>query len=103
MNFHLTRAHDTTAVLQDQVTASTAMHSGLLANRLSRSARLVKPGAITCPNALRSPRRIANMSRGGGTQHGMSEKLVGQSGRQYIIERVLQFKEVPLSYVYLAT
>ena len=32
-----------------------------------------------------------------------NEKLVGQSGRHYLIERVLQSKQAPLSHVYLTT
>ncbi|KAL9097946.1 MAG: hypothetical protein Q9163_006298 [Psora crenata] len=32
-----------------------------------------------------------------------NEKLVGHSGRHYLIERILQSKEVPSSHVYLAT
>ncbi len=43
------------------------------------------------------------------TQHGMqstthaNEELVGQSGNHYVIERVLQYREVPPCHVYLTT
>jgi len=61
------------------------------------------------PFALGLPHSISNTSQENLTQYTeqptihANEKLVGQSGRIYQIERILQSKEVPPSHVYLTT
>ena len=81
----------------------------LPANRFSRFASALQSAYPLFPAALGLPRHISTMSRDELTQHKThsiiraNEELVGQSGRHYLIERVLQSKEVPPSHVYLAT
>lgn len=79
------------------------------ANRLSPCASALKSAYTLFPTTLGLPRHISTMSVDDLKQHETqstihtNEKLVGQSGRHYLIERVLQSKEVPPSHVYLTT
>ena len=81
----------------------------LPANRLLSCARPLHSAYTLFPTAVGLARHISTMSGGDLAQHEVqstihaNEKLVGQSGRHYLIERVLQSKEDPPAHVYLAS
>lgn len=79
--------------------------------RLSPCGSAVNSAYTLYPTALELPYHSSTLSKDKDnlTQHEKqptthtNEKLVGQSGRHYVIERVLQSKDVPSSHVYLTT
>lgn len=81
----------------------------LPATKLSPCISALNSNYALFPTTLGLPRHISTTSVDGLTQHETqsriqtNEKLVGQSGRHYLIERVLQSKGVPPSHVYLTT
>ena len=81
----------------------------LSANRLLPRTRAFNSAYALVPAAVGLARRNNTMSESDLAQHEAqstihaNEKLVGQSGRHYLIERVLQSKEDPPAHVYLAT
>ena len=79
------------------------------ANRLLACASAPIPANILKSIAPTPSRYVSTMSGGVLTQHDKqstiyaNDELVGQCGRRYLVERVLQWKESPPSQIYLAT